>query len=153
MTTANTNDGKYVKASSHPEVRRRLERRSILRDGGCIDWGGSRSERGYGTMTIDKTAVYAHRLSYWVRVGPIPSGQVIDHMCHNPACINTEHMVLTDMVSNSKRSLTALLRKCPQGHEYSESNTRIWKDKKGRSHRYCITCTNRRNAARRKTTR
>ena len=143
---------KYAEAASHPEVRRRLERRSVLRDNGCVEWVGALSSNGYGSMTIDKTSVYVHRLAYWVRVGPIPAEMTVDHLCHNPACLNTEHMTITDMLSNTKRNRKAAAEVCPSGHEYSEGNTRLWADKKGRVHRYCITCTNLRNASRKPAT-
>ena len=142
-----SNGAKYAIAAAHPEVRRRLERRSVADDKGCINWTGGVNERGYGTMTIGGVYVYVHRLAYTVRVGPIPNDKVIDHLCQNPRCLNTEHMALADTVSNSRRNLATLRTSCPSGHEYTCENTAVY-IRGGHKRRYCITCRNERNRKR-----
>lgn len=37
----------------------------------------------------------AHRYAYELLVGPV-AGVILDHRCHNPACVNPEHLRVTD---------------------------------------------------------
>ena len=60
--------------------------------GGCLEWTGSKNDKGYGQIVVDGKVVAAHRYA-WLRArGPIPDGEVIDHTCFNPACVNIEHL-------------------------------------------------------------
>jgi hypothetical protein len=64
----------------------------INASGDCHIWTGARSDVGYGQIRIKGKLYYAHRLAYELERGPIPDGMVIDHMCHNRACVNPEHI-------------------------------------------------------------
>lgn len=58
----------------------------------CWNWTGTRGHYGHGSMKIDGKNIGAHRVSYTLSVGPIPDGLVIDHICHNPSCVNPGHL-------------------------------------------------------------
>jgi hypothetical protein len=58
---------------------------------GCWEWLGD-TIKGYGRMSLKGATVYAHRLSYEIANGPITDGMFIDHLCHNPGCVNPEHL-------------------------------------------------------------
>lgn len=61
----------------------------------CWLWtGGCRVGRygGLGRGPRGTGVVSAHRLSYEINVGPIPTGAVIMHTCDNPLCVNPEHL-------------------------------------------------------------
>ncbi len=64
--------------------------------GGCWLWsaasipgrGGSR----YGVIHHKNVLLLAHRVSYALFVGPIPSERTIDHLCHTTLCANPDHL-------------------------------------------------------------
>lgn len=102
----------------------------------------------------------AHRFAYMTQHGPIPAGHVIDHTCHNDAdctavesclhrrCCNPRHLEAVPQRTNLLRgntlvALNALKTHCPQGHEYSDTNT--YTDNAGSRH--CRECTRIRNRA------
>lgn len=63
----------------------------------CWNWTGSRSSNGrthhrYGNAWIGGKCIRTHRFSYAEAYGPIPAGLVIDHMCHNTACVRPSHL-------------------------------------------------------------
>ncbi|ORA77202.1 hypothetical protein BST28_18935 [Mycolicibacter kumamotonensis] len=66
----------------------------------CWNWTRAKSKAGYGIFTIERRQKPAHRLSYKFTRGPIPDGMQIDHICHNRACVNPEHLRLATNKQN-----------------------------------------------------
>jgi hypothetical protein len=58
----------------------------------CWEWQGRKSPDGYGTFSVEGRAIPAHRYAYESRVGQIPHGLVIDHLCRNPSCVKPQHL-------------------------------------------------------------
>lgn len=58
----------------------------------CWNWTGTKSDSGYGLISINGTVNRAHRLAWELLVGPIPEGIHIDHRCMNKSCVNPEHL-------------------------------------------------------------
>jgi hypothetical protein len=60
----------------------------------CWNWTAAKTTDGYGSLwnRESRRAVYTHRYSYELNVGPIPDGLTIDHLCRNRACCNPDHL-------------------------------------------------------------
>src|SRR5215213_6172805 len=81
----------------HPRSVESILSQAVATPGGCLEWTKCKTPDGYGQLQHRRQRWLAHRFAYVHRVGPIPDGLVIDHLCRNPACINVEHM---EVVSN-----------------------------------------------------
>lgn len=79
-------------------------------DGSCVVWTGSKTRDGYGKIRYQGSHRNAHRVAYELANGPIPSGFVIDHTCHNPACISIEHLRLATTKQNAENLSGATAR-------------------------------------------
>ena len=70
---------------------------------GCWEWSGGRSHN-YGQLRVHEawgdSPVYAHRVSYLLNHGPIPSDVKVCHTCDNPPCCNPAHLFLGDDLAN-----------------------------------------------------
>lgn len=66
----------------------------------CWIWQGSKTTLGYGQITFQGKTTYAHRCSWELSFGEIPRGGVIDHLCHNPSCVNPGHMRIASHTQN-----------------------------------------------------
>ena len=72
---------------------------------GCWNWQQGCNKHGYGRLwgaALLKRGLsqLAHRLSYTVFIGPMPSGLLARHQCHNPPCCNPEHLLLGTQSDN-----------------------------------------------------
>lgn len=67
----------------------------------CWNWTGALS-KGHGRFATDNGRALAHRFAYQIGVGPIPDGMQLDHMCHNKACVNVEHLRLVTTKENTE---------------------------------------------------
>lgn len=67
---------------------------------GCTAWTAKKLPNGYGQFYFEGTMVYAHRWAYMRERGPIPAGMDIDHICHNRACVNVDHLRIATRKQN-----------------------------------------------------
>lgn len=112
---------------------------------GCWVWNGSRTPNGYGTFRDGDKGHCAHRLSYQLIKGDIPTGLVLDHLCRNKACVNPDHLEPVTYSENVKRGDHTKKRMnnhnknkthCNKGHPLSGNN--LYVSKLGRRH--CKQC-------------
>lgn len=112
---------------------------------GCWLWTGHVNCRGYGQVSFRGTKYggrTAHRVSYILFVGAIPTGMFVLHKCDVRCCVNPDHLWLGTHLDNQRdkcrkgRHGNQKKTHCLQGHEYTPENTRI--DKRG--WRKCRAC-------------
>ncbi len=125
-----------------PEPIRRLLMDRVEVVGDCWVWKGL-THNGYGVLSIPnvRPQVRAHRLSYTLHVGPIPSGLVLDHICRNRGCVRPDHLEAVTDRENVLRGIGPTARNfrkthCSQGHAYTPENTKWTKD----GYRRCRAC-------------
>ena len=73
----------------------------------CIIAEGCKDKGGYGYKRHNGKNWKAHRWAYTQAHGHIPKGQVVRHRCHNPACINPDHLVLGTQADNMQDMVDA----------------------------------------------
>jgi hypothetical protein len=114
------------------------------REDGCWIWRGALGNHGYGSFSVGGKNERVHVWSYERFVAPTPTGLVLDHLCHNTACVNPRHMEPVTQRENVMRSdgLTATLSRkthCDHGHPLAGDNLIIRPD----GHRRCRECVRR----------
>ncbi len=78
-------------------------------DSPCWVWLGADSGkgngagRGYGRIKIDGIVSATHRVMFACFHGYLPPGRDIDHLCHNRACCNPDHLESVTRLENCKR--------------------------------------------------
>lgn len=67
---------------------------------GCILWTAAKDKWGYGLFRFNGSMRGAHRVAWILHHGDLPDGMQIDHRCHQPGCVNIEHMRLVTPKQN-----------------------------------------------------
>lgn len=113
----------------------------IERTDKCWLWLGAKT-KGYGIIRINGRNILAHRYSYELSVGSIPTGKQLDHLCRNHSCVNPSHLEIVSNKENCLRGINlnaqnARKTHCKRGHPFDEQNTYIRPDNGQRQCRIC----------------
>ncbi len=110
--------------------------------GPCWEWQGSTTPAGYGQINDVRKGrpVLTHRVAYEDRVGPIPPGFELDHLCDNKRCVRPAHLQPLTKSEHSKKNHNARKTHCKHGHPYVADNVRLSYRPNGYQRRQCLTC-------------
>lgn len=82
-------------------LRRFWRRVAKADDEACWEWTGGRLQgKGYGRLGFRGKTGYAHRVSWIIANGEIPTGLFVLHRCDHPPCVNPAHLFLGDGDAN-----------------------------------------------------
>ena len=91
---------------------------------GCIHWLGGKHKQGYGMygykrISTQKSSMnVVHRLIMMIKLGrELVKGEEVIHICKNPVCINSNHLLLGD--------LDARIRYTKGKYKYTDEET-VW---------------------------
>jgi len=94
--------------------------------GECVVWLGRRYPNGYGEFVQHRKSHLAHRYSYTEKFGEIPEGMLVDHTCHNKACVNPEHLRLASVKQNQE-NMSGLRSNNTSGYRGVSKMGRKWR--------------------------
>ena len=83
-------------------VEERLAFQSKRVTGGCLEWTGPISKRGYGQTKWNYKFYLVHRLVWILVKGPIPKGLYVCHHCDNRKCLEITHLFIGTASDNRK---------------------------------------------------
>lgn len=85
--------------------KEKIEVNSIpIPESGCWIWLGALT-REYPTTCAYGKQTYAHRLSWEVHNRKLVKGEVIRHKCHQPMCVNPQHLTVGTAQDNANDGL------------------------------------------------
>lgn len=103
---------------------------------GCWQWSARRDRDGYGVIKVSGAPKAAHRVAYATFTGALDPAMQLDHLCHNRACVNPDHLEPVTTQVNTARGVKPNRGACPNGHPRSSDN--VYTTPQG--HKTCRPC-------------
>jgi len=94
----------------------------------CWIWVGALYSNGYGHFGLNASrGAIAHRFAWEQMNGKIPGGKILDHTCHQRACVNPSHLRIATQKQNIE-NMGVLRRDNTSGVRgvHRHSNGRHW---------------------------
>jgi len=108
------------------EMQLRFDSKYIpVTESGCWLWEAYVSPNGYGTFSVEGKTQGAHRVSYFLHKGEIPTGAYVLHKCDNTICVNPEHLFLGTQLDNMKDMAKKGRRHSPNHKGELHPNTKL----------------------------
>jgi hypothetical protein len=93
-------DNKLTKIDKLDEFSERLLARRNINEDGCWEYTGHIMATGYGQINRYGVRLTTNKASYLHFIGDIPKGLLVSQRCHNRACFNPVHLVLSTRAGN-----------------------------------------------------
>lgn len=84
----------------YERTKKRILKSVYIDDKDCWIWTGGKHRQGYGSIGFYNKPSLAHRISWIVFKGEIPTGIKICHKCDVTSCVNPEHLFLGTQKDN-----------------------------------------------------
>lgn len=130
---------KFIKPRLAWSAERRIDEFSTPEpNSGCWLWTNARNGYGYGVLRLNGARKMAHRLSYELKHGEIPSYLTIDHLCRTRCCVNPDHLEVVTRAENRLRAHECRAGSrdlCVNGHPFTGVSSA--------GKRVCRVCANR----------
>jgi hypothetical protein len=82
---------------------------------GCLEWQSAHNLKGYGVMRRNKKIGLVTRQVMHILYGfELDSALLVRHKCHNPPCVNPEHLLIGTHKDNTRDAVLA------RRHNYGE---------------------------------
>lgn len=89
------------------EKQVRLFMKKVDKPDTCQLWLGCKNQKGYGYFRVNGQIHLAHRVSYAITYGEVPSGVLVRHTCHIRSCVNPAHLILGTHAENMQDMVRA----------------------------------------------
>ena len=91
----------HLKDSDYNEkTKLRIKENIKIDKNGCWIWQGSKHRQGYGNIAYRNKPMLAHRISWIIFKGEIPSSIYVCHTCDVTSCCNPDHLFLGTQKEN-----------------------------------------------------